>query len=123
MDKKWSLVALLHDSPEYVIGDMISPVKAFIGDGYAQLEKSLLETIHVRFGLPAKTPENIQKKIKNADKKAAWTEATQIAGFSEAEANKIFLKPNLSLITSKKITLKNPLKSKEEFLNVYQQLC
>jgi len=123
LDKKWSLVALLHDSPEYVIGDMISPVKAFIGDGYAQLEKSLLETIHVRFGLPAKTPENIQKKIKNADKKAAWTEATQIAGFSEAEANKIFLKPNLSLITSKKITLKNPLKSKEEFLNVYQQLC
>ncbi len=123
LDKKWSLVALLHDSPEYVIGDMISPVKAFIGDGYAQLEKSLLETIHVRFGLPAKTPENIQKKIKNADKKAAWTEATQIAGFSEAEANKIFLKPNLSLITSKKIKLKNPLKSKEEFLNVYQQLC
>ena len=123
LGKKWRLVALLHDSPEYVIGDMISPVKAFIGDGYTKLEKSLLEVIHIRFGLPAKPPEDIKNKIKKADKKAAWVEATQIAGFTESEANKIFLKPSASLIDTTKIKLTDPLKSKEKFLNVYTQLC
>jgi len=123
LDKKWYLIALLHDSPEYVIGDMISPVKRFMGKDYANLEKNLLDTIHIRFGLPTEIPVEIQKKIKNADKKAAWIEATKIAGFNKDEANKIFIKPNLSLINLKKIILQNPLKSKEEFLNVYKDLC
>ena len=121
LDKKWYLIALLHDSPEYVIGDMISPVKRFMGKDYANLEKNLLDTIHIRFGLPTEIPVEIQKKIKNADKKAAWIEATKIAGFNKDEANKIFIKPNLSLINFKKIILQNPLKSKEEFLNVYKE--
>ena len=123
LEKKWYLVALLHDSAEYVIGDMISPVKAFIGDGYTKLEQSLLEAIHIRFGLPAKTPKKIKESIKKADKKAAWLEATQIAGFNEREANKLFLKPNIAINNSVKIILKDPLKSKKEFLDLYGELC
>ena len=44
---------LLHDAPEYVIGDMISPFKAVIGDAYKAVEARLLAAIHLRFGLPA----------------------------------------------------------------------
>ena len=122
-EKKWYLTALLHDSPEYVIGDMISPVKAFIGNEYKILEQTLLETIHIRFGLPAKTPKAIKEEIKRADKRAAWVEATQIAGFTEAEANKLFLKPSSIVMDSIKIKLTDPLKSKKEFLNIYKMLC
>ena len=122
-DKKWCLTALLHDSPEYVIGDMISPVKTFIGNEYNKLEQSLLENIHIRFGLPANTPKVIKEKIKKADKRAAWLEATQIAGFTEAEANKLFLKPSSLKMNSIKIKLIDPLKSKQEFLSMYEKLC
>lgn len=118
----WYLVALLHDSAEYVIGDMISPVKAFLGDEYTKLEQSLLEAIHIRFGLPAKTPKRMKDSIKKADKKAAWLEATQIAGFTELEANKIFLQPNAIITNSVKIISKDPLKSRQEFLDVYCSL-
>ena len=122
-ENKWCLTALLHDSPEYVIGDMISPVKTFIGNEYKKLEQSLLENIHIRFGLPANTPKFIKEKIKKADKRAAWLEATQIAGFTEAEANKLFLNPTSLIMNSIKIKLTDPLKSKKEFLNIYHTLC
>ncbi|NBT33044.1 MAG: HD family hydrolase, partial [Rhodobacteraceae bacterium] len=65
---KWQLAALLHDAPEYVIGDMISPVKAAVGAGYGDLDDRLTAAIHIRFGLPAKLPVEIKKKIKTADK-------------------------------------------------------
>ena len=90
IDAKWQLAALLHDAPEYVIGDMISPVKSAIGTGYSQLDERLTGAIHLRFGLPAKLPADIKKKIKTADKISAWSEAIEIAGFSEEEANAIF---------------------------------
>ena len=122
-DKKCWLTALLHDSPEYVIGDMISPVKTFIGNEYKKLEQILLENIHIRFGLPANTPKFIKQKIKKADRRAAWLEATQIAGFTEDEANKLFLKPTSLIMNSVKIKLTDPLKSKKEFLNIYKMLC
>ena len=122
-NKKWCLTALLHDSPEYVIGDMISPVKTFIGNEYKKLEQILLENIHIRFGLPANTPKFIKQKIKKADRRAAWLEATQIAGFTEDEANKLFLKPTSLIMNSIKIKLTDPLKSKKEFLNIYKMLC
>jgi len=79
---KWRLAALLHDAPEYVIGDMISPVKAAVGPGYEDLDQRLTTAIHVRFGLPAALPKTIKSKIKRADKISAWMEAVQIAGFS-----------------------------------------
>jgi 5'-deoxynucleotidase YfbR-like HD superfamily hydrolase len=94
---KWRLAALLHDAAEYVIGDMITPFKAIIGPDYKSVEKRLEEAVHVRFGLPATLPSDIVKKIKRADKIAAYIEATQLAGFSLTEANKIFGKPKAGL--------------------------
>ncbi|MFZ5735144.1 MAG: YfbR-like 5'-deoxynucleotidase [Pseudomonadota bacterium] len=90
IDARTRLAALLHDAPEYVIGDMISPFKAVIGGSYKQVEKRLLGAIHVRFGLPAVTPAGVEKQIKAADMGAAYLEATQLAGFSEAEARRLF---------------------------------
>jgi 5'-deoxynucleotidase YfbR-like HD superfamily hydrolase len=87
---KWRLAALLHDAPEYVIGDMISPFKAVIGDAYKAVESRLQGAIHIRFGLPAELPAEIKSLIKRADRISAYLEATQIAGFSEAEARRLF---------------------------------
>ena len=122
IEKKWQLVSLLHDAPEYVIGDLISPVKKEVGSSYINLEKKLQEAIHIRFGLPALIPNKIKSKIKNADRKAAWIEATKIAGFNKKEANKIFLEPDEKILKKCKIILKNPLKSREEFLSIYNDL-
>ena len=93
LDRMWRLAALLHDAPEYVIGDMISPFKAVIGDSYKAVEKRLLAAIHLRFGLPAKLPEPLQALIKASDRSAAYLEATRLAGFAEAEARKFFGPP------------------------------
>jgi 5'-deoxynucleotidase YfbR-like HD superfamily hydrolase len=87
------LVVLLHDAPEYVIGDMISPFKAVIGDAYKAVEKRLLAAIHVRFGLPALTPAALNRLTKRADAVAAFLEATRLAGFSREEALRIFGPP------------------------------
>ena len=87
---KWRLAALLHDAPEYVIGDMISPFKAVIGDEYRSVEQRLQEAIHLRVGLPSVLPNSITKLIKKSDRLAAYLEATQLAGFSEAEAKRFF---------------------------------
>jgi 5'-deoxynucleotidase YfbR-like HD superfamily hydrolase len=87
------LVVLLHDAPEYVIGDMISPFKAVIGDAYKAVEKRLLAAIHVRFGLPALTPAALNRLTKRADAVAAFLEATRLAGFSREEALRIFGRP------------------------------
>lgn len=87
------LAALLHDAPEYVIGDMISPFKAALGIDYRAFEARLLAAVHLRFGLPAAPPSAVAKAIKRADRASAWFEATQLAGFSEAEAAKFFPRP------------------------------
>ena len=91
--QKWRLAGLLHDAPEYVIGDMITPFKAALGSGYRQIETRLQEAVHVRFGLPAELPPGISHSIKRADRMAAFIEATQIAGFAEVEAKRLFSKP------------------------------
>jgi len=88
--KEWRLAALLHDAPEYVIGDLISPFKAAIGFDYRAFENRLLEAIHTRFGLPSKLPEEISTAIKQADRIAAYYEATVLAGFSKEEADLYF---------------------------------
>ena len=84
------LAALLHDAPEYVIGDMISPFKAVLGDSYKSVEKRLLAAIHIRFSLPAELGPEIERQIKAADRGAAYLEATRLAGFAEAEAKRLF---------------------------------
>src|SRR6476659_7228043 len=92
-DTRTRLAILLHDAPEYVIGDMITPFKAVIGDGYKAVESRLLAAIHLRFGLPAVLPEPVQALIKASDRSAAYLEATRLAGFAEAEARKFFGPP------------------------------
>ena len=93
LDRRWRLAALLHDAPEYVIGDMITPFKYALGGIYREIESRLSEAIHIRFGLPAVLPEPVSKAIKRADRMAAWLEATQLAGFSKEEAAKILQRP------------------------------
>ncbi len=112
---KWRLAALLHDAPEYVIGDMISPVKAAVGPGYEQLDDRLAAAIHLRFGLPAQIPKWVKTKIKRADKISAWLEATQLAGFSVKEANKFFGRPNEAVIEGLKLHLRPPAEVRSDF--------
>jgi len=90
IDRRLGLALLLHDAPEYVIGDMISPFKAVIGDSYKSIEKRLLTAIHVRFGLPRELPSQIVALIKAADRSAAYLEATKLAGFGTEEAERFF---------------------------------
>jgi uncharacterized protein len=93
LDRTRRLAILLHDAPEYVIGDMISPFKAVIGDSYKVVEKRLLAAIHLRFGLPPVLPQEIEMLVKAADYGAAYFEATRLAGFDAAEARRFFGKP------------------------------
>ncbi len=113
---RWRLAALLHDAPEFVIGDMISPVKSAVGPGYKALDDRLMAAIHLRFGLPATLPAEVKKKIKRADRISAWMEAVQIAGFDEIEANRIFGKPDSTLVDGMEIRLRPPADVREEFL-------
>lgn len=90
---EWQMFALLHDAPEYVIGDMISPFKAVMGGNYKLIETRLETAIHVRFSLPASMPAKLKPLIKRADRVAAYFEATRLAGFTESEATKYFGRP------------------------------
>lgn len=87
------LIALLHDAPEYVIGDMISPFKAIVGGDYKKVEERLAEAVHLQFALPLAVPAALRSQIKKADSISAYFEATVLAGFSESEARKFFGRP------------------------------
>lgn len=112
---KWQLAALLHDAPEYVIGDMISPVKAAVGPEYGALDDRLTAAIHLRFGLPAQIPPAIKKTIKKADHISAWMEATEIAGFTTQEADRFFGKPDAAAMDGLSIRLRPPVEARTEF--------
>ena len=86
VDRRLGLALMLHDAPEYVIGDMISPFKAIIGDAYKAVETRLLTAIHLRFGLPAELPAEVIRLIKTADRGAAFLEATRLAGLGKSPA-------------------------------------
>ena len=90
----WQLQALLHDAPEYVMGDIISPFKAAMGGNYKDVENRLLSAIFLRFSLPASMPAQLTKLVKKADREAAFFEATYLAGFEDAEARKFFGEPS-----------------------------
>jgi 5'-deoxynucleotidase YfbR-like HD superfamily hydrolase len=93
LDRKRRLAILLHDAPEYVIGDMISPFKAVIGDAYKSVEARLLAAIHLRFGLSVKRADDLDRLLKAADRAAAFLEATHLAGFDRPEAVRFFGPP------------------------------
>jgi 5'-deoxynucleotidase YfbR-like HD superfamily hydrolase len=103
-----------------VIGDMISPFKAALGLDYKAFEAKLEAAIHLRFGLPAHPPAVVKGVIKRADIICAYFEATQLAGFTEAEAKRFFGAPPRGL--SLKMTPKPTGEVQEAFLKRFRSL-
>jgi uncharacterized protein len=124
VDAKVRLAALLHDAPEYVIGDMISPFKVVLGGDYKAVEMRLLSAIHVRFGLPPVLSADIERQIKDADRGAAYLEATQLAGFAQAEAKRLFgSDPGLPVATRQDyLTPWTAAKAEKRFLTRFKTL-
>ena len=119
--REWQLAALLHDAPEYVIGDMISPFKGALGGNYKTVEKRLEAAIHLRFGLPADLPVEVEKLIKKADRACAFFEATQLAGFSTEEASKLFPVPKK--VAPLELEILSTEDSQALFLERFEALC
>ncbi|MFZ5708844.1 MAG: HD domain-containing protein [Pseudomonadota bacterium] len=119
---RWRLAALLHDAPEYVIGDMISPVKAAVGPGYGDLDERLAAAIHLRFGLPAMLPKGVKAAIKRADRVSAWLEAVHIAGFTLAEADRFFGRPDEARVRGLGIRLRAPVDVRAAYLSRHEEL-
>ena len=118
---RWRLAALLHDAPEYVIGDMISPVKSAVGPGYKAMDMRLTVAVHQRFGLPPVIPMTVKQRIKRADRISAWAEAVRIAGFTKAEANRLFGAPRHKPAEAIRIDLRPPSVVKDAFLDRFAQ--
>lgn len=127
LDRRFRLAALMHDAPEYVIGDLISPFKAALALDYKAFEARLLAAIHLRFGLPPELPPEITKLIKRADKIAAYYEATTLAGFSVEEARRFFGQPRgLKPALVAKLLALTPLPAAEgeaRFLKRFRELA
>lgn len=119
---KWCLAALLHDAPEYVIGDMISPVKAAVGPGYSAMDERLAAAVHLRFGLPAVLPGPIKAAIKRADRVSAWMEAVNIAGFRKDEADRLFGRPEAAVVLGLSIQLRPPVEVRKAFVARHETL-
>jgi len=125
IDARVRLAALLHDAPEYVIGDMISPFKVVLGGDYKVVEKRLLSAIHIRFGLPPVLAEEITRQIKAADRGAAYLEATELAGFAEAEAKRLFGRdPGLPVpVRQDYLTPWTAARAEKRFLARFKTVC
>jgi 5'-deoxynucleotidase YfbR-like HD superfamily hydrolase len=123
-DRRWRLAVLLHDAPEYVIGDLISPFKAVLRADYKAVENRLLHAISLRFGLPARWPAALADHVKKADRHAAFLEATRLAGFKEAEARRFFGTPPALDASSQKLYLKpwNAEAASKRFLARFKEL-
>jgi len=115
------LAALLHDAPEYVIGDLISPFKAALGIDYKDFERKLLSAIHIRFGLPPQIADDVAILIKHADQVSAFHEATQLAGFDVAEGRRVFGRPPARLRTPKLVPLSTE-DAEQQFLGRFRRL-
>ena len=121
LNKKWNLAALLHDAPEYVIGDLITPFKYALNNSYRYVEDNLMKAIYLRFGLPALLPKNIEAKIKKIDKALAWFEAVDLAGYKENEASQIIKRPNL-ISKHQNIVALSANDVEKKFLKRYQEI-
>ena len=117
---KWQLAALLHDAAEYIISDMITPLKSFLGEEYIQLEENIQSAINIRFSLPGEIPKKINKLIKNCDRQTAFIEAIQLAGFTLKEAKKTLKMPKL--IPDYKIIPISANKAEKLFLKKFKEL-
>jgi uncharacterized protein len=121
LSREARLMALLHDAPEYVVGDLISPFKAAVGINYKALEERLQTAIHLRFGLPAQIPAALKTLFKKADHLSAYFEATQLAGFEEAEARRLFGAPPKTLKTPR-LTPLGTAEAQSQFLERFHRL-
>jgi hypothetical protein len=121
LSREARLMALLHDSPEYVVGDLISPFKAAVGINYKALEERLQAAIHLRFGLPAQISATLKTLFKKADHLSAYFEATQLAGFEEPEARRLFGAPPKALKTPR-LTPLGTAESQSQFLERFHRL-
>jgi hypothetical protein len=121
LSREGRLMALLHDAPEYVVGDLISPFKAAVGINYKALEERLQAAIHLRFGLPAAIPVVLKTLFKRADHLSAYYEATQLAGFEEAEGRRLFGRPPAALKTPRLAPLATA-EAQSQFLARFQRL-
>jgi hypothetical protein len=122
LTRETRLMALLHDAPEYVIGDLISPFKVAIGIDYKALENRLQMAIHLRFGLPAETPPTLKTLFKKADLMAAYFEATQLAGFELEVARKLFVVPPAGMRAPRLVPLATA-DSQAQFLDRFKKLA
>ena len=122
MDNQSKLFALLHDAAEYVIGDMISPLKSHIGINYEELDGKLTMAICIRFNIPTKKIKIIKRCIKMADKIAAWLEAIQLAGFSKQEADSIFGKQEVTEGFENNLLSSTPFFIRKKFVNRFYEL-
>ncbi len=120
LDKPMRLAALLHDAPEYVVGDLISPFKRAVGIDYKSFELRLLACIHIRFGLKPEPPAALQKLIKRADAAAAFFEATQLAGFTADEGRRYFGAPRG--VAPKRLDPWGPVEAQQRFLKRFGEL-
>ena len=121
LSREARLMALLHDAPEYVIGDLISPFKSAVGIDYKDFELRLLSAIHLRFGLPARAPDDLLALLKQADIASAYFEATQLAGFTVTEAKRYFGTPSKTLRTPRLVPL-SPADAQTQFLERFRRL-
>lgn len=121
LSREARLMALLHDSPEYVVGDLISPFKAAVGINYKDLEEKLQISIHLRFGLPARVPAVLKTLFKRADHLSAYYEATQLAGFEEGEARRLFGAPPKPVKTPR-LTPVSTAEAQDQFLSRFHRL-
>ena len=115
------LMALLHDSPEYVVGDLISPFKAAVGMNYKALEERLQMAIHLRFGLPAQIPLALKTLFKRADHLSAYYEATELAGFETKVARRLFGIPPASMRPPRLVPL-STAEAQAQFLDRFKRL-
>ncbi len=83
------MAAKLHDASEYVTHDLITPLKAVVGDVFKEVEARLTRAVFIRFGLKPVLDPADKALIKRADRIAAATEAVQLAGFSAAECKSV----------------------------------
>jgi 5'-deoxynucleotidase YfbR-like HD superfamily hydrolase len=121
LSREARLMALLHDAPEYVVGDLISPFKAAVGINYKELEHKLQAAVHLRFGLPVMVPASLAILFKKADLLSAYLEATQLAGFEDAEARRLFGAPP-RLLKTPRLTPLPTAEAQAQFLERFHKL-
>ncbi|MCB2109023.1 MAG: hydrolase [Rhodobacteraceae bacterium] len=118
---KLLMAAKLHDASEYVTHDLITPLKAAVGDVFKEVETGLMRAIHIRFGLSPVLSSEHRSLIKKADRIAAATEAVQLAGFTESECRS-YLKFREKPLKRVKLVPVPVAEAERKFLEGFRQL-